>query len=920
MSFGEILSRLLLMPLQLMFEVIYMIANRVIDNPGMSIIVLSLVMNFLVLPLYKRADAMQEEERDMEMKLRDGVAHIKKTFKGDERMMMLQTYYRQNNYKPTYVLRGAISLFLEIPFFIAAYRFLSELPLLNGVTFGPIADLSKPDGLLVLGNFTINVLPILMTAINLVSCVIFTKGSSMKQKIQLYGMALFFLVFLYTSPAGLVFYWTLNNLFSLVKTIFYKIKNPGRILSMMFSAAGLLLIFYGVFFYPVPTAKRLTFFVVCGVLMQIPILYTLLKNKVQNRMNIDLGEPNRNLFLAGGIFLSVLTGVLIPSAVINASPQEFIDINYYYHPFWFIGSAFCLAIGVFVIWAGVFYWLAKPSVKVLFDRGIWMLSGIAVVNYMFFGKNLGILNSELKYEQGLDFSFRAQVWNALVVMGVMILLYLVAQRWQKQILNFLVIFTIAVSGMSIYNMVNISKEITGAKEQVEVNNKMPEFSLSKTGKNVIVLMLDRAVGPYIPYIFNEKPELKEQFSGFTYYPNTISFGGFTNVGTPALFGGYEYTPMEMNKRSEEALVSKQNEALKVMPVLFDESGFDVTVCDPTYANYQWIPDLSIYDEYPDIDCYITKGKFSDHGAKEVKIQNNKRRFFCYSIVKSVPLCFQELLYDQGNYNQSNDASETYGIYSGQTLTGLTVADGLYDSFMDGYNVLDNLSEITEIEETEKNTFMFMTNDTTHDPMLLQTPDYIPVEHVDNTAYEQENQERFSLNGITLKMENDYQMTHYHANMASMLKLGEWFEYLRENGVYDNTRIILVADHGQRLDHADDFLLEDGMDRTFFNPLLMVKGFDSKGFTTSEEFMTNADVPELATKEVIDNPVNPFTGKEISSSEKNAHEQYILLSYDWNTSVNNGKTFLPGRWYSVKEDMRDNRNWKLIEENGVLQSE
>ena len=318
--------------------------------------------------------------------------------------------------------------------------------------------------------------------------------------------------------------------------------------------------------------------------------------------------------------------------------------------------------------------------------------------------------------------------------------------------------------------------------------------------------------------------------------------------------------------------------------------------------------------------HITKGKFSDHGAKEVKIQNNKRRFFCYSIVKSVPLCFQELLYDQGNYNQSNDTSETYGIYSGQTLTGLTVADGLYDSFMDGYNVLDNLSEITEIEETEKNTFMFMTNDTTHDPMLLQTPDYIPVEHVDNTAYEQENQERFSLNGITLKMENDYQMTHYHANMASMLKLGEWFEYLRENGVYDNTRIILVADHGQRLDHADDFLLEDGMDRTFFNPLLMVKDFGSKGFTTSEEFMTNADVPELATKEVIDNPVNPFTGKEIIPSEKNAHEQYILLSYDWNTSVNNGKTFLPGRWYSVKEDMRDNRNWKLIEENGVLQSE
>lgn len=150
MSFWAILNTLLFKPLQLVFEVIYMIAYRVIDNPGLAIIVLSLVMNFLVLPLYKRADAMQEEERDMEIKLRKGVSHIKKTFSGDERMMMLQTYYRQNNYKPTYVLRGAVSLFLEIPFFIAAYRFLSGLELLRGVSFGPISDLGKSDGMLVI--------------------------------------------------------------------------------------------------------------------------------------------------------------------------------------------------------------------------------------------------------------------------------------------------------------------------------------------------------------------------------------------------------------------------------------------------------------------------------------------------------------------------------------------------------------------------------------------------------------------------------------------------------------------------------------------------------------------------------------------------------------------------------------------------
>ena len=219
MSIFEILNTLLLKPLELVFEVVYMLAYKIIENPGLSIIALSLFMNFLVLPLYMRADAIQEEEHALEKKLQEGVDHIKKTFSGDERMMVLQTYYRQNHYKPVYVLRSAVSLLLQIPFFIAAYRFLSELQLINGISLGPIADLGSSDALLQVGTVSINVLPIIMTVVNLVSCVIFTKGGPLKSKIQLYAMALFFFVFLYDSPAGLVFYWTLNNVFSDRKSV-----------------------------------------------------------------------------------------------------------------------------------------------------------------------------------------------------------------------------------------------------------------------------------------------------------------------------------------------------------------------------------------------------------------------------------------------------------------------------------------------------------------------------------------------------------------------------------------------------------------------------------------------------------------------------------------------------------------------------
>lgn len=47
----------------------------------------------------------------------------------------------------------------------------------------------------------------------------------------------------------------------------------------------------------------------------------------------------------------------------------------------------------------------------------------------------------------------------------------------------------------------------------------------------------KSLGEFVPYIMQERPELQQQFAGFTYYDNTISFGASTNFGAPALFGG-----------------------------------------------------------------------------------------------------------------------------------------------------------------------------------------------------------------------------------------------------------------------------------------------------------------------------------------------------------------------------------------------
>ena len=915
MSFWDILGTLLIKPLQLLFEVVFVIANRVVGDPGLAIIALSLAMNFLVLPLYRRADAMQEEERVTELKLHKGVSHIKKTFRGDERMMMLQTYYRQNDYKPTYVLKGATSLFLEIPFFIAAYVFLSNLQILNGVSFGPIKDLGAPDGLLVVAGLTVNVMPIIMTAINLASCVIFTKGSLPKTKIQLYAMALFFLVFLYNSPAGLVFYWTLNNLFSLVKTIFYKIKHSGIILGVMFSLAGIAAAVYGLFFYENPTLRRLVFFAAAGVALQIPLLAVLLKGKVKLPEKLADIKPNKKIFVTGGIFLAVLTGLLIPSSVIAASPQEFADMTNFLHPAWYIASAFCFAVGTFVIWFGIFYGLAKPSVKAFMDKCVWALCGIAIADYMFFGRGLGNLSAGLKFDNGLSFTPEQMLVNLAVVFAVFVVFFLAATKWKKHIPGIVAVAIIATVCMSAVNTVGVFRSIEELETDSVTDGTTPTFTLSKTGKNVIVLMLDRGMGPYVPYLFNEKPELKEQFDGFTYYHNTASLGLKTNMSTPSLFAGYEYTPEKLNSRDTELLVDKHNEALKVLPVMFDKNGFDVTVLEPVYAGYQFHPDLSVFDDYPSIRKFNVRGYFTEPELKQQSVDNNKRNFFCYSLMKISPLCIQKNLYDYGTYNQGNILG-VYG-YSSQAADDMLTATNIDSFFMGSYNVLGNLPNITRISKENTNTYMVMTNDTTHDPTMLQEPEYVPAYKVDNRQYESEHADRFTLDGRTMVVDDRDDYIHYQCNMAAMLQLGKWFDYMRENDVYDNTRIIVMSDHGNTMGQFSELITDSGMDAEGFASLLMVKDFNAKGFTTSNEFMLSADVPLLAVKDVIENPVNPFTGNRIDVVSKPKTEQYLFHSYEYSVEKNCGTQFIAGNWYAVHGNIWNKNAWELVASDAVL---
>ncbi|MBR6273599.1 MAG: YidC/Oxa1 family membrane protein insertase, partial [Lachnospiraceae bacterium] len=660
MLFTKLLYALTIKPLELFFEHIFVAAMHFSDkNPGVSILMLSLAMNFLVLPLYKRADEMQAAEQEIDKKLAPGIKHIKKSFKGEERFLMLQEYYRQNNYKPTDALRGSLSLFLEIPFFIAAYNFLSGLEILKGVKFGPIKDLGAPDKLLVIGGLTLNALPILMTLINIISGAVYTHGMALKSKIQLYGMALIFLFFLYKSPAGLVFYWTLNNVFSLFKNIVYRIvgavkkRKAAKVVSTEESTEK-----------PSPAGEGVSQSETDEAMeaseaedFTEPLsTETSFEDKPKKTKKKKTPEPApTSLFHWGCVLLALFIGLFIPIDIVASSPQEFVDLWYYRSPFVYLLVSFAIASGVFIVWFGVFYALAGERVKKIFACFIWLLAGMAAFNWGTFNAGLGTINSFMVYSSNWEVSKKALKTNTLCVIGLLIIM-LVLYLIRKQIVKFVYYAgTAAVVVVILYFTITMSRSMRSVKKLATQYNQEPVIELSKTEKNVVVIMLDRGMGMMVPYIFNERPELKEQFAGFTWYSDTITFGTGTNFATAGVFGGYEYTPLEMNKRKDEKLEKKQNEALKVMPMIFAKAGFNVTVTDPSYAGYQWIPDISIYDDCPGVNAHITKGRFTRDGGASAKEAHRmrERNLFLYSLMKAMPAGVQGYLYSDGLYNEAD---------------------------------------------------------------------------------------------------------------------------------------------------------------------------------------------------------------------------------------------------------------------------
>lgn len=828
------LYQIFIMPLIQLTEFFYSLFFEVTGNQGIAVIGLSFVVTIFTLPLYMVAEQWQETERNIQKKLKPGVERIKNTFKGDEQYMILTAFYRENHYHPIYALRSSFSLLIQIPFFIAAYNFLSNLEPLKNYSFLFIKSFGEPDATFHIGSFAVNILPIAMTIINCVAGFIYSKGHSLSEKIQIYGCAAVFLLLLYNSPAGLVVYWTMNNILSLVKNIFYKIKNPKKVLYIIACILSICMILCAaIVFKNAKIIFRIGLVFAGVVIPAAPFAVSFFSSLFESHFKILDENPKLRLsiFLISAFILAVLTGLAIPSILMQSEPEQYSYVDSYTSPLYFVWHTFFQALGFFVVWPFCFYALFSAKTKKILTFLFSFIAFSAVLNCFAFSGNYGPVNPNLLFMTPQHFmpGIKTVIVNILCMLVILASL-VAAFSFKAKILNSVcTIFLISlavISGKNIISVQNSFRRMTAPNFSKKIE---PVFHLSKTGKNVIILMQDRYFSPLIPEILKNNPELNEQLDGFVWYPNTVSFGKLTMIGTPGIFGGYDYTPFEINRRADKTLQQKHNEAILTMPVVFHNNNWNVTVADLPYENYLEQPVTDMYKGYEFINRVTTHGTYSDiwyarHGMKKSPFMSEgiKRNFIWFSVLKIVPPFMRQIIYHKEywiSYNKFENSAK----------------------FIDNYSEIDLFPELFD-DSSEKNAFFLLDNEANHESIILQAPDYVPVENVT----------QFGPGG------ND---ATYSSMVGIILRFTNFIDFLKKNEIYDNTKIIIVSDHGMSRDTGtfDNKTQNFPFNKDNMTATLLVKDFSSRGKLKKDyTFMTNADTPALALKDIDVNALNPFT--------------------------------------------------------------
>ncbi len=185
--------------------------NSIFHNYGIAILLFTLLIKLILFPLtHKQFESMAKMQ-----KIQPVINQIREQFKNDPKRMNAELMQVYKKYKVN-PFGGCLPMILQIPIFFAIWDMLQYSLELRSASFLWIKSLALPDTIGHLGGIAINPLPIIMGATMIIQQKL-SSSAGTNQKAMMYMMPLIFLFIFWNMPSGLVLYWTLQNILSIIQ-------------------------------------------------------------------------------------------------------------------------------------------------------------------------------------------------------------------------------------------------------------------------------------------------------------------------------------------------------------------------------------------------------------------------------------------------------------------------------------------------------------------------------------------------------------------------------------------------------------------------------------------------------------------------------------------------------------------------------
>lgn len=908
-------------------------------DPGWAVVGMSVLLSLLLTPLYIWIERRKNSDKAKSAPMQAEIDKIEAVYSGRERFYYTREIQRRYHYSPWTAVIPTLGLLVQIPFLLAAYHYLSELPVFNGAAFWYIKDLSKPDTIATFAGLPINLLAILMTVINLVSGWRYAESGKPKERIQYMAVAAIFLFLLYSCAASVVLYWTLSNALSLVRSEIFFRKNGVATkrneegvnwsatcvymdcladVASAYAVAIAICIF--MFHVEAPSEFKNVVFLwnVFSLLVVASTVMMAVSCKCRGRpfrvgglvcvgmavalLGIRLLAEYAELPVDQCPILKYLSRMCFPFCVLLASMSFFVsvvtdrrriseakrrvcennvDMMIPTLAAACIGAqlAFCGPIVVFASFVeGVQgnAWLSLGCYAlcglVVLPLAIRILIGFArgaireflsmcvifvfVVVFAYgnlFPSDYGVLFCGV-YSKPENMSPQ----TGMILLECLVLVLV----WQS--LRFIGgwLFKNARMVKSCFVLVLITFvfrvcvalcKINGGPDiqSGQIGSSGPYFTFSSAGTNTVYLLLDSIVGQSFGKIMDSNPSIAREFDGFTWYPTTISSGTCTYPNMPAMWGGEEYFPHEVGEGRK--LKDVYFEAFEKYKSAILALGYDFG-CTKFYMTYGVSTN--------GISRMWSESAYTRGSADNVLVggEDGFAVLKYNALLRAVPTVFRRWIYDGGKWHR-------------KMLK--------HSPFSRNFDFMEDLSRRSAKVVGGGMYYHHIHAETTHAPYLTRI-----------------NGEERSCGVI-------------ESFRWSLAETAKWLRWMKENGVYDNTRIVICSDHGVGWD--DESLMDSrysshvsrmkeiGRGRNIYFSLLLVKDVGECGRLRVD---TTTKTVSHAAYFALGNP-------RFSEPVNRVCPSPVVLNIPVGWREQNG--FKPLFSFEITGDASDGNNWRPLKE-------